>query len=71
MPIAKRLARDIQRLAEQRLSGGQVTLGLQQHADVDDAVDCGRVLIAERLAARLQRLAEQRLSGGEVALDAQ
>eukprot|EP00964_Phaeocystis_antarctica_P062601 scaffold37522_cov31-Phaeocystis_antarctica.AAC.2 len=61
----------LQRLAAQRLSGGEVALGHQQpteHADGDERV---QMPIPEGITHPLQRLAEQRLGGGEVALDFQ
>eukprot|EP00964_Phaeocystis_antarctica_P004581 scaffold2471_cov63-Phaeocystis_antarctica.AAC.6 len=38
MPLAERLAPPLQRLAAQRLSSGEVALGLQQQAEVADGV---------------------------------
>eukprot|EP00964_Phaeocystis_antarctica_P099703 scaffold65513_cov64-Phaeocystis_antarctica.AAC.5 len=54
MPIAEGLALYLQRLAEQRLCGGEVALGTQQPAEIADGDE--------------RRLVQQRLSGGEVAL---
>eukprot|EP00964_Phaeocystis_antarctica_P087792 scaffold55803_cov63-Phaeocystis_antarctica.AAC.1 len=71
MPIAERLAQPLQRLAAQRLSGGEVALVLQQHAEVADGDERVRMPIAKGLALRLQRLAAQRLSGGEVSFSLQ
>ena len=71
MPIAERLAPRLQRLAEQRLRGGEVALGLQQQAEVVDGSVRVRMTTAERLVLPLQRLAVQQLSGGEVALGLQ
>eukprot|EP00964_Phaeocystis_antarctica_P149138 scaffold116146_cov61-Phaeocystis_antarctica.AAC.3 len=68
MPRAEGLARHLQRLAEQRLSSGDVALVLQQQPEVVDEDERVRVPTAEGLARHLQRLAAQRLSGGEVAL---
>eukprot|EP00964_Phaeocystis_antarctica_P119974 scaffold83733_cov59-Phaeocystis_antarctica.AAC.3 len=67
MSIAEGLALRLQRLAVQRLSGGEVALVLQQHAEVADAGEHVRMPTALRLAHHLQRLAIQRLCGGEVA----
>eukprot|EP00964_Phaeocystis_antarctica_P115875 scaffold79864_cov67-Phaeocystis_antarctica.AAC.2 len=53
------------------LCGGEVTLVLQQKAEVIDGEERVRVPTAERFALHLQRLAEQRLSGGEVTLGVQ
>eukprot|EP00964_Phaeocystis_antarctica_P162582 scaffold137100_cov102-Phaeocystis_antarctica.AAC.1 len=71
MPDAEGLSFHLQRLAEQRLSGGEVTLGAQQRAEVADRAERVRVPIAEGLARHLQHLAVKRLSGGEVALGLQ
>eukprot|EP00964_Phaeocystis_antarctica_P088469 scaffold56307_cov63-Phaeocystis_antarctica.AAC.3 len=71
MPTAERLAPPLQRLAEQRLSGGEVALVQHQRAEVVDGDESVQMPIAERLACHLQRLAEQRLSGGEIALAVQ
>eukprot|EP00964_Phaeocystis_antarctica_P100178 scaffold65863_cov66-Phaeocystis_antarctica.AAC.6 len=71
MPIAEGLALHLQRLAVQRLSGGEVTLGVQQHAEAADGAERTRMPIAEGLALHLQRLAAQRLSGSQVALSIQ
>eukprot|EP00964_Phaeocystis_antarctica_P133223 scaffold97438_cov63-Phaeocystis_antarctica.AAC.3 len=71
MPVAVRLALHHQGLAVQRLSSGEVTLVLQQEAEVADRGERARMPVAEGLAVHLQRLAEQRLSSGEVALDLQ
>jgi hypothetical protein len=68
VPIAEGLALHLQRLAEQQLRGGEVTLVLQQQAEVVDGVERVRMPVAEGLALHLQRLAAQRLRGGEVAL---
>eukprot|EP00964_Phaeocystis_antarctica_P068328 scaffold41385_cov69-Phaeocystis_antarctica.AAC.1 len=72
MPIAEGLAPRLQRLAVQRLSGGEVAaLGVQQRAEESNGVERVRMPVAEGLALHLQRLADQRLSGGEVALGVQ
>eukprot|EP00964_Phaeocystis_antarctica_P139773 scaffold104590_cov63-Phaeocystis_antarctica.AAC.2 len=71
MPIAEGLARHHQRLAVQRISGGEVALGPQQSAEVVDNEECFRVPTAEGLACRLQRLASQWLSGSEIVLGLQ
>eukprot|EP00964_Phaeocystis_antarctica_P106953 scaffold71729_cov61-Phaeocystis_antarctica.AAC.1 len=71
MPVAEGLAPPLQRLAEERLSGGEVTLVLQQQTEVVDGGERARMPIAERLASHLQRLAAQRLSGSEVVLGVQ
>eukprot|EP00964_Phaeocystis_antarctica_P092437 scaffold59458_cov64-Phaeocystis_antarctica.AAC.1 len=71
MSITEGLALPLQRLAQQRLSGSEVALILQQQAEVVDGPERVWVPIAERLAQHLQRLAVQRLSGGEIALDLQ
>eukprot|EP00964_Phaeocystis_antarctica_P159132 scaffold130061_cov65-Phaeocystis_antarctica.AAC.5 len=68
MPIAKGLALPHQRLAQQRLSGGEVALALQERAKVVDGDDGVLMTTAERLALHLHRLAKQWLSGGEVTL---
>eukprot|EP00964_Phaeocystis_antarctica_P146415 scaffold112667_cov73-Phaeocystis_antarctica.AAC.3 len=68
MPAAEGLAPSLQRLAVQWLSGGDITLVLQQRAEAIDGDECARMAIAEGLAQPLQPLAVQRLSGGEVAL---
>ena len=57
MPIAVGLTPPLQRLAVQWLSGGEVALGLQQHAEVADGGERVRMPIAEGLALYLQRLA--------------
>ena len=36
MTIAERITQPLQHLAQQRLSGGEVAFGLQQHAEVDN-----------------------------------
>ena len=71
VPFAEDLAHSLQRLAQQQLSGSEVTLVLQQHAEVVQGAERVRMPIAERLAPHLQRLAQKRLSGGEVALAVQ
>eukprot|EP00964_Phaeocystis_antarctica_P103717 scaffold68969_cov64-Phaeocystis_antarctica.AAC.1 len=71
MVIAKGLARPLQRLAAQWLSGGEIALVLQQRAEVADGMERVRMSAAEGLTRHLQRLPEQRLSGGEVALGLQ
>eukprot|EP00964_Phaeocystis_antarctica_P101434 scaffold66904_cov37-Phaeocystis_antarctica.AAC.2 len=71
MPIAEDITHPLQRLAEQRLSGGEVALGVQQPAEVVDGHERVRMTTAVRLACHLQRLAEQWLSGGVVALGVQ
>eukprot|EP00964_Phaeocystis_antarctica_P107794 scaffold72456_cov73-Phaeocystis_antarctica.AAC.2 len=71
MPIPERLTLHLHGLAVQRLSGGDLALGPQQHAEVVDLHERVRMPIAERITHPLQRLAEQRLSGGEVALGTQ
>ena len=68
VPTAEGLALHLQRLALQRLSGGEVALDLQQHAEVVDGDERVGMPIAEGLALPLQRLAVQRLSGCEVTL---
>eukprot|EP00964_Phaeocystis_antarctica_P100280 scaffold65950_cov62-Phaeocystis_antarctica.AAC.5 len=68
VPIAKRLAVHLQRLAIQQLSRGEVALDLQQVAEGVDGVERARMPAAERLAPHDQHLALQRLGGGEVAL---
>ena len=67
MPTAERLSLHLQRLAEQRLSGGEFALGHQQPSEVVHGGERVRMPIAERLAQPLQRLAAERLRGGEVA----
>eukprot|EP00964_Phaeocystis_antarctica_P011889 scaffold6562_cov60-Phaeocystis_antarctica.AAC.6 len=69
--IAQRLARHLQRLAQQRLGSGEVVLGVQQVAEVVDAGERVCVPIAEGLARHRQRLAQQRLSGDEITLGLQ
>eukprot|EP00964_Phaeocystis_antarctica_P016677 scaffold9175_cov57-Phaeocystis_antarctica.AAC.6 len=71
MLITEGLACRLQRLAEQRLSGGEVTLGTQQQAEVVDAGKRVLMPTAEGLAPHLQRLAPQRLGLVELALDLQ
>ena len=71
MARAKGLAPPLQRLAVQRLRGGEVTLGLQQHAEVADGVERVRMPTAEGLAPHLQRLAKQRLGPVVLALELQ
>eukprot|EP00964_Phaeocystis_antarctica_P154112 scaffold122668_cov63-Phaeocystis_antarctica.AAC.1 len=61
MPIAKRLTMHHQRLPEQRLSGGEVTLLQQQHTEKAGGGERVRVSAAVRLACHIQRLPEQRL----------
>ena len=57
MPIAEGLARHLQRLAVQLLSGGEVALVLQHQAEVANGDERARMPTAERLALHLQRLA--------------
>ena len=47
VPIAEAHAQPLQRLAKQRLSGGEVTLGLQQHAEVADGGERARICSSE------------------------
>ena len=68
MPTTQRSALPLERFAQQRLSGGEVALDLQQRAEVADGLERIQMSIAEGLALHLQLLAQQRLSGGEVAL---
>ena len=56
------LALRLQRLATQRLSGGEVALVIQQPAEVVGGGERVRMPIAERLTRHLQCLAEQRFS---------
>eukprot|EP00964_Phaeocystis_antarctica_P146416 scaffold112667_cov73-Phaeocystis_antarctica.AAC.4 len=71
MPTTRRSALPLERFTQQRLSGGEVALDLQQRAEVVDGSERARMPVAEGLAQPLQRLAAQRLSGGEVALGLQ
>ena len=52
--IAERLAPHLQRLAQKRLSGGEVALAVQQLAHVVDGGERARVPIAEGLALHLK-----------------
>ena len=61
MPIAEGVAPPLQRLAAQRLRGGEVALGVQQHAEVADGAERVRMPVAVGLECHLQRLAVQRL----------
>ena len=56
VPVAEGLAPCLQCLAVQRLGGGEVALGVQQHAEVVDGDERARMPIAEGLAPHLQRL---------------
>ena len=58
----------LQRLANQRRSGGEVALVNQQHAKVVDGSERVWMPIAEGLALPLQRLAVQRFGCSKVAL---
>ena len=71
MTIAERITQPLQHLAQERLGGGEVALGLQQHAEGDDGAERARMPTAKGLTLYLQRLAVQQLSGGEVALGVQ
>eukprot|EP00964_Phaeocystis_antarctica_P024648 scaffold13819_cov73-Phaeocystis_antarctica.AAC.2 len=66
MPIAEGLTLPLQRLAAQRLSGGEVALVLQQRAECADGDERVRMPITEDFALHLQRLAAQRHSGSEL-----
>eukprot|EP00964_Phaeocystis_antarctica_P053745 scaffold31553_cov63-Phaeocystis_antarctica.AAC.3 len=68
MPVAEGLAQPLQRLAVQRLRGGEVALGVKQVAEVVDGDERAWMPITERLAVHHQRLAKQRLSFVELAL---
>eukprot|EP00964_Phaeocystis_antarctica_P031615 scaffold17871_cov82-Phaeocystis_antarctica.AAC.15 len=67
MPIAERLAHHLQCLAKQRLSGGEVALGPQHHAEIAGDGERLQMPIAELRACHLQRLAE-RVQGEDYAL---
>jgi len=62
--VAESLTLYLHRLAQQRLSGGEVTFVLQQQAKVVDGGERARMPMPERLALHVHRLAVQRLSGG-------
>ena len=57
MPAAEGLALPLQRLAQQRLGGGDIALDLQQCAEIADGDERVWMPIAEGLALHLQRLA--------------
>ena len=71
MPIAVGLALPHQRLALQRLCGGEVALGVQQRAEVADGEERVWMSIAEGPAVHLQPLTVQRLGLVQLALGLQ